>query len=115
MVIAVPSVMGSLGAAKNKLNDEQENSIREAAQMLGIDLDDYVTDIYNCKDDSWIVSKCTKEDKKWVEVKVTVGDLIDNKYFDDKNGRCNRDGELTIDRASKGYNVTFGENVTCSN
>lgn len=110
LIIVIPSVYIVRQKAIKGLSDEEEKNIKEAGELLGIDLDDYMTDVYNCKAGSWVALKCTKSNDKWVEAKVSVEDLVDHGYFRDEKGHCT--GELTVTKGEISYTVTLN-NVNC--
>ena len=121
LIIAVPMVMKARDKTLMGLSKEQERNLKYAGEMLGIDLDDYMSKVYNCKGGSWLDSdsKCTKVDvtendkviKKWVEVTVTLDDLKEHGYFDDVQSHCK--GSITVTKqAQTGYGVDLGS-VQC--
>lgn len=121
LIVAVPGVLKARDRVLLGLSKEQEKSLRDAGSLLGIDLDDYMSNVYNCKGGSWLdsVDKCTKVDvtendkvvKKWVEVTVSVEDLKEHGYFTDVQKHCN--GTITITKqANTGYGITFNS-VKC--
>lgn len=119
-VLVFPTIMNARDGALEKLSQEQVKSINEAAKLLGIDLDDYTSEVYNCNsesflrnDDATVVPYCLKSGSKWVEVKVDVSDLKEYGYFEDAQGICS--GTLTITKESGGssYKVILDDNVEC--
>lgn len=121
LIIAVPMVLKARDKALSGLSKEQERNLKYAGEMLGIDLDDYMSKVYNCKSGSWLdsESKCTKVDvkendkviKKWVEVTVTMDELKGHGYFDDVQSHCK--GTITITKqAQTGYKVDLSS-VKC--
>lgn len=120
LLIAVPTVMRSRNAALNKMTEEQKNSIIQAGETLGVDLDDPESDVFNCNSEtnSWI--ECEKSNNKWISAVVSIGELKNHDYFDDKGEHCNKDGKITITKQYDDatdefikYSVDFDANVTC--
>ncbi len=107
LVIVAPNLFGARERAKEGINKEQERNIKDAAMVVGVDLDDYMSRIYNCKSGSWIEGKCTKdEDHKWTRVDITVEDLVNHGYFEDIKSQCK--GDLSLTKNSGGtYSVKF--------
>lgn len=105
LIIVAPNLFGARESAKEGINKEQEKNIKDAAMLVGVDLDDYMSRIYNCKSDSWIEDKCTKdEDHKWTRVDITVEDLVEHGYFEDAKKQCK--GDISITKNSSGtYSV----------
>lgn len=114
MTLVAPTVLRSKDNALNALSKEQEKGIRESAKMVGIDLDDYHTDIYNCKEASWIEDKCHKDvNGDWNNVELTLDDLSDHGYWQDLKGHCK--GGVVLSKDSRGnYQVEFRD-VKCTN
>ena len=110
LVIAVPTILNSQSSSLDAITKQEKKNIEDAGKMVGIDLDDYTSDIYNCKTGSWIQKKCTKKSKKWTEVKITVDDLISNNYFKDQDNHCS--GNITIKKGENEYTVNVS-NVKC--
>ena len=111
LVITVPAVMNSRNNAIKGITKEEENSIKESAKLVGIDLDDYMSEIYNCKVSSWIESNCTLADGNWIEAKITIDELKKHNYFDDAQNHCS--GEITVTKVESGYNITLND-VKCN-
>lgn len=111
LTLAVPMILNASGDVQKGLSKQMEKGLKEAGELLGLDLDDYSRDIYNCKEGSWISMKCTKPTGIWTEVTVSVQDLIDHGYFKDTNKHCS--GDLTVTKAGNGYTVTLNT-VTCN-
>ncbi len=106
MLIAAPNLLGTKEKAEEGINKEQERNIKDAAMLVGIDLDDYMSRIYNCKSGSWIEGKCTKADHKWTRVDFSVEDLVKYGYFEDVEKHCR--GDLSLTKNSGGtYSVKF--------
>lgn len=117
LIISVPAIMNARNNAIGGLNKEQENNIKEAGKLLGIDLDDYNTEIYECKSGSWITTsgsdvKCTKDAGSWVEVHLKVSKLVEKGYFSDEGNHCS--GGLTVTKTNSGYRVTFDADLKCT-
>ena len=111
LVIAVPSILNARNKAILGLDKEQKRNIEEAGKMLGIDLDDYMTDLYNCKGD-W-PSVCNKnDDGKWTSVKVQIHELKEKGYFTDEIDKCSGDIVIIKDTNNM-YTVNLEENVRC--
>lgn len=113
LVLTVPMILKSQENTLRGISRQEERNIKYAGELVGIDLDDYMSPIYNCNSESWIgsVGKCTRAEGKWVEVKVTVEELRNNGYFEDIEGHC--EGELTITKQeSADYKITLNS-VTC--
>ena len=112
MTIAAVSIFGSQSTALNKLSEEEQKNIKDAGKLIGIDLDDYTSEIYNCKTGSWIAASCTKDNttKEWTSVKVTVENLVVNRYFTDTEGHCS--GTITVTKSGSGYDVDI-DSVSC--
>jgi len=107
LVIAVPSVIISKNNALNALSNQEKENLKDAGIMVGIDLDDPTSDIYNCKSGSWIKT-CTDCSCNSDSATVTVEALVDNGYFDDKGQKYK--GSLTItksDTSDTGYVVNI--------
>ena len=111
LVITVPAVMNSRNNAIKGISKEEENSIKEAGKLVGIDLDDYTSEIYNCKEGSWIESNCTLADGNWIEAKITIDELEKYNYFDDTQNHCS--GVITVTKVESGYKVTLN-NIKCN-
>lgn len=114
ITIAVPVITNSRDDTLKALSKEQERGLKDAGKLVGVDLDDYSTDIYNCKTDSWIEDKCIKDEdtKKWVQVKLDIADLKAHGYFTDSNSHCS--GSLTITKTTSGdYNVEMDSSTSC--
>lgn len=114
MVIAIPAVLNTRRSALGALSKEQEKNLKDAGKLLGVDLDDYASSIYDCKEGSWIMTssgaKCTKTSAGWAEVKIDVPTLVQNGYFKDENNHCS--GTLTITKTESGYRV-MADGVKC--
>lgn len=110
LVIAVPTILNSQNSALEAITSQEKKNIEEAGRMVGIDLDDYTSSIYNCKSGSWIASKCTKHSSKWTQVKITIADLVSYNYFTDQDNHCS--GDITVNKGDNGYTVNL-DNVKC--
>lgn len=107
LVISVPMIMNSRANAVRGLSNAEQKNLRFAGETVGIDLDDYMSDIYNCIG-TWIESKCTMgSNGKWTEVTLTLEDLIQHEYFEDVNAHCS--GSITIAKRDSGYKVTYND------
>ena len=115
MAFAVPRILNSQTASKKAITDQEKSAIVEAGQMVGIDLTDYMSEIYNCKSGSWIATgnrcKPLNASGKWVEVKISVKDLVDHDYLTDTANHCS--GDITITNNGGVYKVN-ADNVTCT-
>ncbi len=115
LVLAAPNIFGVKDKAIEGLNAQQEKSIKDASLLVAVDLDDYMSRIYNCKSDSWLTEgeQCTKDgEHKWYQVRITVQDLVDNGYFDDVHENCK--GNIVINKHDDGsYKVTLTD-VKCN-
>lgn len=112
LIIAVPTIITARNNALKGLDKEQRRNIQEAGKMLGVDLDDYLTDVYNCSA-SWI-STCNKDDKgKWTSVEVTIEDLKTHNYFTDEANQCS--GTIIVNRkgVDNTYKVDLESSVKC--
>lgn len=112
MAIAIPVVLDVRSNVTGTLSQEQKKGLQDAGKLLGIDLDDYSSDIFNCKDGSWIKSsaECTMNSSNWKTVKIDVSTLVDHGYFKDDAHHCT--GSITIDKTDSGYRVTNND-VKC--
>ena len=119
LVLTIPAIFKARDNTLKGLSNEQERNIKDAGMLLGIDLDDYASDVFNCT--GWLANDntsetpyCIKTSEKWTEVKVTVKDLVEHKYFRDDNNHCK--GTLTIKKSSEGdsYKVDLGSDISCS-
>lgn len=129
MVIAIPAVLEAKERAMGALSKEQMKNLQDAGKLLGVDLDDYATDIYDCKDGSWIRTssgaKCERTSEGWIEVTIDIQTLVEHGYFKsdtptlEEHGYLKIDnnhciGSITIDRTNTGYKVTNND-VKCVN
>ncbi len=103
IVFAVPMVSKSKDDALKALSKEQVKNIEDAGKSLGLDLDDYMTDIYNCNSSKWVKNKCSFTDSKWTSIKVTIDDLKAHGYFQDDGGHCS--GTITVKRIVDADNI----------
>ena len=111
LLLAVPSILNSRDNALKGISRAEEKNIKYAGETIGIDLDDYMSEIYNCKVSTWIESKCQFDGSgSWSSVTLQMSDLISNGYFEDKNDHCK--GEITITKLESGYGVDYSK-VTC--
>lgn len=111
LTLAVPMILSASGDVQKGLSKQMERGLKESGELLGLDLDDYSSAIYNCKESSWISTKCTKPTGIWTEATVSIQDLIDHGYFKDTNKYCS--GDLTVTKSGNGYAVTLNT-VTCN-
>lgn len=114
LVLAIPNILSARDSAMRGLDKEEKRNIKEAGKMLGIDLDDYMTDVYNCKDASWMAGKCEKKDSSWTKATASIKDLRDYGYFTDDSKQC--EGTITIEKSTGKnvtYNVTLNDDVKC--
>ena len=109
LTLAVPSILNAQKNAQTGLNTTQKKNVKLAGETVGIDVDDYMSDIYNCS--GWIASKCTKDDTgKWSSITLSMEDLTAHEYFEDQNNHCS--GNIIISKNNSGYAVDFS-NVIC--
>lgn len=88
-----------------KLTDIEIRNIKESGRLLGVDLDDYKSNVYNCKAD-WLEGKCEFSNGKWTMAKVTHAELREHGYLEDKSEKWN--GFITINRERNNeYNVSI--------
>ncbi len=94
--VTVVVIQSTKNKASSAIIEQEKKEIDSALRVLGIDLNDYESDIFNCMDGSWIKSKCHISDttQKWQWVKVDVEDLKEYGYLKDNNFRCK--GEVTL-------------------
>ncbi len=111
LILAVPMVMKARDNTIRGLNESQKKNIRYAGEMVGIDLDDYASGIYNCQEGSWIESKCTMANNSWTEVAVSLDDLKAQGYFEDYEGHCSGTVKITH-KGRSGYDVDL-TGITC--
>lgn len=114
LVIIVPTILNSKDSVLNRLSDEQIRGLKNAAEMLGLDLDDHYSNIYNCKSDSWIkeLNVCKMENGHWTKIEnISIDDLKKYGYFEDKQNHCS--GNVTITRGTNNYEVDT-DTVDCS-
>lgn len=118
MVFAYPAIFKTEKAAEEVLNKAEERNLKEAAKLVAIDLDDYMSPIYNCNK-GWMKdeNKCNKPYSYWESASVTVKDLIDNKYMEDKNTHLDKNIVVRItgkDMYTSIYNFAGRLNDSCS-
>lgn len=94
--ITVIVVQNTKDKASSAIIEQEKKEIDTSLRILGIDLNDYESDIYNCMDGSWIETKChmNTSTNKWQWVKVDVQDLKEHGYLKDSSSRCS--GEVTL-------------------
>ena len=94
--VTVLVIQNTKERATNAIIEQEKKEIDTALRVLGIDLDDYESDIYNCKDGSWISSMChiSESTQKWQWVRVDIEDLKYQGYLKDNSSRCS--GEVTL-------------------
>ena len=94
--VTVIVVQNTKERANNALIEQEMKEIDTALRVLGIDLNDFETEIYNCKSGSWIEPFChiNENTHKWQWVKIDVQDLKDEGYLEDNSSRCS--GEVTL-------------------
>ena len=101
LVIAIPSVLNVKNNALKGISKQEEANIKDASLLVAVELDDYESEIYNCKSGSWIASKCSKSsDNKWTSFSITLNDLIEHGYFSDKEKHCK--GSVIVTKNTKG-------------
>lgn len=108
MLIAVPSILNSRGSLENIITEEEKKNIKFAAELLAIDLDDNGSNIYNCKTGSWVAESgnCEKnEENKWTSITISIDELIQHDYFEDKSSRYT--GNLTITKNGYNYEINL--------
>lgn len=108
LVIAVPTIFKSRENAVKGLNKEEVRNIKEAGKALGIDLDDYNTEIFNCKSGSWLRDRCIKENGNWKKVTVTLDELREHEYLSDVTSKW---GGLVVIESQNGndYLISFDD------
>lgn len=109
MALSVSAIMSTRNNTLDTISKQEKKNIEEASKMLAIDLDDYMSDVYNCKED-WI--SCTLSDEIWTEATVSLENLISNGYLEDKEGHCGT-GEVTIVKSYDGYDIDTSE-INCT-
>lgn len=114
MSLSVTMILKAKNNTEKALSNEQVKAIKEAGKTLGVDLDDYYSEVYNCNDSSWIKTTsgvtCTLNGDVWKEVTLTVKDLKEHGYFQDDASHCS--GNVKIVKTDNGYNVSL-DNVKC--
>lgn len=108
LLLLVPSIFKTKENALGSLNNLQEKNLKEAAKLLALDIDDYTSDVYNCKSSSWLSGKCSKE---WTELTVSVEELIEHGYFQDEQNHCT--GTIKINKNGSPYKIELESDVTC--
>lgn len=114
LVLVVPMILNTRESALNKLSKEQIRSLKNAGEMLAIDLDENTSDIYNCKNNSWIkkLNVCKMENGYWTKINsIKIDDLKKHAYFEDNANHCS--GSITITKVSDDYNVDTSK-ANCS-
>lgn len=111
MAFSVSAVMNTRNKTVETIGKQEKKNIEEAAKMLAVDLDDYMSDVYNCKPkQGWVV--CESTQGKWTVATVTLDDLKSNGYLDDNDSHCG--GTITIERdANSSYLVNLDE-INCT-
>ncbi len=114
MSLSVTLILKEKGITEKALSNEQVKGIKEAGKLLGVDLDDYYSEVYNCSDTSWVKTTsgvtCTLNGDVWKEVTLSVNDLKTHGYFQDDASHCS--GNVKIIKTDTGYNVSL-DNVKC--
>lgn len=114
MSLSVTTILKAKENTEKALSNEQIKSVKDAGELLGVDLDDYYSDIYNCDDTSWIRTtsgvSCDVENNVWKKVSLDIADLRNHGYFQDAAGHCS--GKVSIIKTDSGYTVEL-EQVTC--
>ncbi len=114
MSLSVSMILNARINTEKALSNEQVKAIKEAGKLLGVDLDDYYSDVYNCNSTSWIRTtsgvSCHVEGDTWKTVALDVKDLKDHGYFQDDANHCS--GKVNITKVDNGYNVSL-DNVKC--
>lgn len=111
LALAIPAVLNTRENAAGALAKEQEKNLLDAGGLVGVDLDDYMSEIYNCKSGSWIETKCTKDSNKWVSVNLSLDDLKSHGFFSDQQNHCS--GSITVTKKTNGEYQTVLNNVSC--
>ncbi len=109
IALLVPSIFKTKENTLSSLDNLQKKNIKEAAKLLALDIDDYTSDVYNCKSSSWLSGKCSKG---WEEITVTIEELKSHDYFQDEQSHCT--GRIKIKKDGAPYNVELLEDVTCN-
>ena len=118
MVFAYPAIFKTEKAAEEVLNKAEERNLKDAAKLVAIDLDDYMSPIYNCKNGSWIKEYChtikdSEDNDVWYYVVFPVNLLIEKGYFTDNSNHCTKNNSLIrINKQSQGYEVDLS-NIKC--
>lgn len=94
--VTVVVIQNTKNRASDAIIEQEKKELDTALRILGIDLNDYESSIYNCKDTSWVESKCHLNEStgKWQWVKVSVEDLKRQGYLKDTSSRCS--GDMTL-------------------
>lgn len=117
LLIAIPTVLNTRDNALKALSEKEKRNIVDAGKTLAVDLDDYKSEIYNCKTGTWVESGCQKDDNNhWTSVTLTLQNLIENDYFEDTKKHQNGGMEITITRNydtnnDVDYKVILNENA----
>lgn len=122
MVIAIPAVLNTKETASKVLSADEERSIKDAAKLLAIDLDDPNSSLFNCgSGNNWLNCKLDSErttatgikTKDWLSATVTVEELIKHNYFSDNkdNGHCK--GQVTIKKSGTDHIIELSKETTC--
>ncbi len=122
LVLAVPSIINARKNANSGINNTERKNLKAAGETLGLDLDDYMSEIYNCsswasgkcvcRDSSGTVGNCSDKDFFWEEITITLKDLIDHDYFVDVDNHCKSSSQISITRSEGSYKVDL-DGVTC--
>ncbi len=113
LVFAIPAVFSSRDNIISGISAQEKKNIIEAGKMFAIDLDDYTSDVFNCKSTSWAKNKCTKSSGRWTKAVVKLSELKSHDYFEDTNDHCT-DGNITIIKTESGYDVTIESKIKCN-
>ena len=113
MIITIPTVMKTRGNIENTLSQEEKKNIEESGRLLGVDLDDPYSDIFNCAK-GWIKEEsganCEISNSSWSKLSVDLSLLQSHDYYRDDQNRCK--GTITITKSASSY-VVDSSNVTC--
>ncbi len=94
--ISIVVIQNTKNKAASAIIEQEKGEIDTALRVLGIDLKDYESDIFNCMDGSWIERFCHMNSNtgEWQWVKLDVEDLKEHGYLKDNSSRCS--GEVTV-------------------
>ena len=110
MAFSVSAIMNTRESTMETIGKQEKKNIEEAAKMLAVDLDDYMSDVYNCNKD-WIT--CSFVGKKWTVATVTLDNLKSNGYLDDNDSHCGS-GTITIERDANGSYLVNLDEINCT-